>query len=87
MIPTTLQPDVIIDGPLFTLGFKHGQRSMLRCALAHDRSYLAGFNAGLLLYTSKLPEVKEAPDEIGWHDEKLNSTFLGTFDTPHPPMI
>jgi hypothetical protein len=72
MIPTTT-PDVIVDPALFELGFKHGQLSMLRASLAHDKSYMVGFRAGLQFYTSKLPDVKESHDEIGWHDEPLNS--------------
>ncbi len=91
MITDTLiqnDPAIAIDPILFEVGFKAGRRSMLRGSLSDNASYLMGFRAGLMFYQSRIPAgIKEGADEVGWGNEKLNSTYLGSFSGDRPPMI
>lgn len=83
MIPTTIEHSVLIDPIMYRAGFKDGTRSRLRGSLSDNESYLAGFNCGIRLYQSSIPDsIKEGYLETGAHDEPLNP-----LDSSRPPMV
>jgi hypothetical protein len=54
------------------MGFRDGQRSMMRGCFCDDTSYLTGFNAGLKFYRCSIAAVAEGSLERGWGEELLN---------------
>jgi len=69
---TPIGPDTTIDAVRFQMGFRDGQRSMMRGCFCDDTSYLTGFNAGLKFYRCSIPAVAEGSLERGWGEELLN---------------
>ena len=65
-------PDIAPDATRFQMGFKDGQRSMMRGSLSDDPSYLLGFSDGLKFYRCSIPAVAEGSLERAWSDELLN---------------
>lgn len=73
MLSVTIDHRILIDPVLYQAGFKDGTRSMMKGSLCDNHSYLAGFNAGIRLYRSPIPDgIQESYLERGHGDELLN---------------